>query len=212
MRANREALRRRRIVPRMLRDVSRARPLEHRSWHADAGATDAGADRRAEDRPRGGRAGHGARRRGARCADDRQHRLALHDRGDRRGGRRSGAALVPALLAQRPAQLLESFVGRAEAAGYEAIVAHRRRLHPGLEAARPAAGPAALPAGNGQRQLLPGPGLPRRAGQAARGGPRRRNRPLSSRPRQPLVGMGGPRAAARADLAADPAQGHPARR
>ena len=33
-----------------------------------------------------------------------------------------GAALVPALLAQRPPSCVESFVGRAEAAGYGAIV------------------------------------------------------------------------------------------
>ena len=58
--------------------------------------------------------------------------------------------------------LVESFVGRAEAAGYGAIVRHRRHLHPRLEAARPAAGLAALPRRHRQRQLLPGPGLPRR--------------------------------------------------
>ena len=59
-------------------------------------------------------------------------------------------------------ELVASFVGRAEAAGYGAIVAHRRHLHPRLEAARPAAGLAALPQRHGRRQLLPGPGLPRR--------------------------------------------------
>ena len=45
---------------------------------------------------------------------------------------------------------------------------HRRRLHPRLEATRPAAGPAPLPRRDGQRQLLPGPGLPRRPREDAR--------------------------------------------
>ena len=44
---------------------------------------------------------------------------------------------------------------------------HRRHLRPRLEAARPAAGLAALPQRHGRRQLLPGPGLPRRAGEDA---------------------------------------------
>ena len=89
---------------------------------------------------------------------------------------------------------------------------HRRHLHPRLEAARPAAGLAAVPAGDGRRQLLPGPGLPRGPREAAGGGRRRRDRPLPRRLRQPLADLGRPRLAARADLAADPRQGHPARR
>ena len=101
MRANRDAFERYRIVPRMLRDVAQRDLSTTRARHGDAGAADAGADRRAEGRPRGRRAGDRARRRRGRRADDRQHRLALHARGDRRG-RRRGAALVPALLAQRP--------------------------------------------------------------------------------------------------------------
>ena len=46
-----------------------------RARHGDAGAAAAGADRRAEDRPRRRRAGDRPRRGGARPADDRQHRL-----------------------------------------------------------------------------------------------------------------------------------------
>ena len=94
-------------------------------------------------------------------ADDRQHRLPLLARGDRRG-RRRGAALVPALLAQRPASSPRSFVERAERGRLRRDRPHRRHLHPRLEAARPAAGLAALPQRHGRRQLLPGPGLPRR--------------------------------------------------
>ena len=51
MDANREAFRRRQIVPRMLRDVADARPLNHPAGHSNAGAAAAGADRRAEGRP-----------------------------------------------------------------------------------------------------------------------------------------------------------------
>ena len=80
----------------------RARPLDLAARDGDAGAADAGADRRAEGRPRRGRAGDGTRRRRGRGADDRQHRLALHPGGDRRGRRRGRAALVPALLGHRP--------------------------------------------------------------------------------------------------------------
>ncbi len=86
---------------------------------------------------------------------------ALHPRGDRRGRRRRGAALVPALLAQRPRAGRE--LRRPRRGGrLRRDRGHRRHLRPRLEAARPAAGLAALPPRDGHRQLLPGPGLPRR--------------------------------------------------
>ena len=109
-------------------------------------------------------------------------------------------------------EIAASFVRRAEAAGYAAIVAHRRHLHLRLEAARPAAGLAALPGGDRERQLLPGPGLPLPAREDPRGGSRRCDRPLRRRLRQPVADLGEARAAARDDLAADPRQGHPAPR
>ena len=109
-------------------------------------------------------------------------------------------------------ELAASFVGRAEAAGLRRDRPHRRHLRPRLEAARPAAGLAALPRRHRSRQLLPGPGLPGRPGEDPGGGPGRRHRPLPRRPGQPGAELGRPRLAARADLAADPDQGHPARR
>ena len=122
-----------------------------------------------------------------------------------------GAALVPALLAQRPRARRQ--LRRPRRGGrLRRDRRHRRHLHPRLEAARPAAGLAALPRRHGHRQLLPGPGLPRRPRADAGGGRRRRHRPLPRRPRQPRADLGRPRLAARADLAADPRQGHPARR
>ena len=188
----------------------RARPLDHRARHAAAGAAAARPDRRPEGRPRGGRAGDGAGGGGRRPADDRQHRLPLHDGGDRRGERR-GAALVPALLAQRPRAARELRRPR-RGRRLRRDRRHRRHLHPRLEAARPAAGLAALPRRQRQRQLLPGPGLPGRPRAAARGGPGRGDRPLPGRALQPRADLGRPGAAARADLAADPGQGDPARR
>ena len=87
---------------------------------------------------------------------------------------------------------------------------HRRHLHPGLEAARPPAGLAAVPRGHRDRQLLRGPGLPRRRSSSP---PEEdvgaADRPLPQRLREPAPHLGRPRLAARADLAADPAQGDP---
>ena len=156
----------------------RARPLDHRPRHAAAGPAAARPDRGPEGRPRRRRAGDGPGRGGGRPADDRQHRLPLHDGGDRRG-RRRGAALVPALLAQRPRAARELRRPR-RGRRLRGDRRHRRHLHPRLEAARPAAGLAALPRRQRQRQLLPGPGLPRRARADAGGGHRRRDRAATS--------------------------------
>src|SRR5581483_2063680 len=127
--------------------------------------------------------------------------------GDRRGGRR-GAALVPALLAQRPRARREL---RPPGRGRRVLGdrPHRRHLHPRLEAARPPAGLAALPRGRRQRELPPGPGVPGGPREAAGGGPRGRDRPLPLRLREPLAHVGRSVPAARVDLAAARRQGHP---
>ena len=122
---------------------------------------------------------------------------ALHAGGDRRGGRRrrrAGSSSTGPTTASSP----RASSSRAEARRLRRDRPHRRHLHPRLEAARPAAGLAALPRRHRRRQLLPGPGLPRRPREDARGGPRRGDRPLPRRPRQPLADLGRPRLAARA--------------
>ena len=109
-------------------------------------------------------------------------------------------------------ELVESFVGRAEAAGYGAIVVTVDTFIPGWKPRDLQQAWLPFLEGHGHRQLLPGPGLPRRPREDAGGGRRRRHRPLPRRPRQPGADLGRPRLAARADLAADPGQGDPARR
>ena len=89
---------------------------------------------------------------------------------------------------------------------------HRRQLRPGLEAARPPARRAALHQGRRRRPVLLRPGLPLAAGEAARGRPRGRGRPVPRGLRQPVADLARPRQAPLLDLAADPAQGHPAPR
>ena len=122
MRANREAFRAPADRAADAARRRRARPLDHRAaarrcrrrccWRRSASQKIVHPDGELATRPRGG---------GARRADGRQHRVRLHAGGDRRGQRRR-AALVPALLARNDAELAESFVERAEAAGYSAIV------------------------------------------------------------------------------------------
>ena len=183
MRANRAAFARWRIVPRMLRDVS------ERDLSASVAGTEMPAPlllapigvhsilhprRRAGDRRGGGE---------RRAAADRELGVGPHPRADRRGRRRR-AALVPALLAERPRARRELRLAR-RGGGLLGDRAHRRHLHPRLEAARPAAGLAAVPRGDRQRQLPPGPGLPRGAREAAGGGPRGGDRPLPLDLRQP---------------------------
>ena len=102
-------------------------------------------------------------------------------------------------------ELVESFVGRAERAGYGAIVVTVDTFVPGWKPRDLQQAWLPFLEGMRQRQLLPGPGLPRRAGADAGGGPGRRHRPLPRRPLQPVADLGRPRLAARADLAADPA-------
>ncbi len=147
--ANVEAFRRRRIVPRMLRDVS-ARDLSTTvlGTAMPAPLLLAPIGVQAVVHPDGELAtARAAAAVGAPMIV--QHRLPLQPRGDRRG-RRRGAALVPALLAQRSRAGPQ--LRRARRAGrLRRDRPHRRHLHPRLEAARPAAGLAALPQRHGRR-------------------------------------------------------------
>ena len=90
-------------------------------------------------------------------------------------------------------ELLESFVGRAEAAGYGAIVVTVDTFIPGWKPRDLQQAWLPFLKGMRQRQLLPGPGLPRRPRAAARGGPGRRDRPLPGRLRPTRADLGRPR-------------------
>ena len=120
MRANREAFERRRIKPRMLTGNTQRDLSVEVLGHAVAGAVPARADRRALDRPRGGRAGRGTRSGRARNPVLPVQCRLVDDRGHRRGhGRR--AALVPALLDQRPRDRRQP-APRAGLNGFSAVV------------------------------------------------------------------------------------------
>ena len=120
MDANREAFQRRRIVPRMLRDVAERDLSTDSARYGDAGAADAGADRRAEGRPRGRRACHGAGRRGLGLPmiASTASAFTLEEIAEAGGE----APRWFQLYWPNDRELAESFVGRAEAAGYGAIV------------------------------------------------------------------------------------------
>ena len=95
-------------------------------------------------------------------AAHRLDRLVDLDGGHRRGGRRRGAALVPALLAERPRARREP---RPPRRGERALRdrPHRRQLDRRLEAPRPPAGLPPLPRGDRDRAVPVRPRLPRRA-------------------------------------------------
>ena len=205
MRANRDAFERYRIVPRMLRDVAErdlSIELLGTAMPAPLMLAPIGVQKVVHEdgelatRPRAAAA--------VGRADDRQHRLALHPGGDRRGRRatrRAGSSSTgPTTASWRRAS---SAAPRPPAT---ARSWSRRHLRPRLEAARPAAGLAALPPGDGHRQLpLQDPVFRAALREAAGGGPGRGDRPLPRRVRQPVADLGRPGVAARADLAADPA-------
>ena len=86
-----------------------------------------------------------------------------------------GAALVPALLAERPRASSRASSSRAEAAGYGAIVVTVDTFIPGWKPRDLQQAWLPVPARDGRRQLLPGPGLPR--------GPREDRRRRTSAPR-----------------------------
>ena len=107
-------------------------------------------------------------------------------------------------------RIVESFVRRAEAAGYGAIVVTVDTFIPGWKPRDLQQAWLPFLQGMGVANFFAGPGLPRGPREAPGGGRRRRDRPFPRRLRQPLADLGRPRLAARADLAADPGQGHPA--
>ena len=146
------------------------------------------------------------------AADDRQHRLATSRsrRSPRRAARRRAGSSSTGPTTRRWSA---SFVGRAEAAGYGAIVVTVDTFIPGWKPRDLQQAWLPFLDGDGRRQLLPGPGLPRRRSS------RRPRRTMGAATghflgvqANPVADLGRPRLAARADLAADPGQGHPARR
>ena len=137
---------------------------------------------------------------------------ASHSR-SRRSPRRpgDGAALVPALLAddrELGAELRRARRGRRLRGDRR----HGRHLHARLEAARPRAGLSARSSqGKGIANYSSDPVFMGALAQAADEDPAP-PRPLRRGPPQPALTWGGPRLAARDDVAADPAQGDPAPR
>ncbi len=100
VRANREAFRRWRIVPRFLRDVGSPRAGSRSSGRTVSRAGDDRARRRPVDSAQRRRPGGGSRRQAARRAGHLEHCVIEDDGGSRRRARRL-SALVPTLLAQR---------------------------------------------------------------------------------------------------------------
>ena len=86
---------------------------------------------------------------------------------------------------------------------------HPRHVAARLAPARPQRRLSAVPAERRDRQLPRRPRVPLHARAHARGGPAGRRRPVRRRLSQPDRHVGRPVLAARPDLAADPAQGHP---
>ena len=99
--------------------------------------------------------------------------------------------------------LAESFVKRAEAAGYEAIVLTVDTFVPGWKSRDLQQAWLPFLNGMGVANYFHDPVFRAALEQAAGGGPGRSDRPLPRRPGQSLADLGRPRLAARADLAAD---------
>ena len=172
MRANLEAFRRWRIVPRMLRDVSQ-RDLRTTVLGTEMAAPVMLAPVGVQTilHPEGELAS-AARRSGGRAARRREHRRGGVDGGGGAGGRRR-APLVPAVPAQGRRDH-EELRGARRAGG---LPRDRRdpRLHAaGLASGRPRARVPALPPGHGHRAVRDRPRVPRAASRAR---PRRTCRP-----------------------------------
>ena len=183
MRANLEAFRRWRIVPRMMRDVAErdlSRTVLGTAMPAPVALAPIGVHKivHEEGEPATARA---AARVGLPLIASTASHSTLEEIA---AAERRGPALVPALLAQRRRDRGQLRAAR-RGGRLRSDRAHRRHLHLRLEAARPAAGLAALPGGDRQRQLLSGPGLPLPAREDPRAGPWRGDRPLRRRLRQP---------------------------
>ena len=205
MRANREAFERRRIRPRMLTgNTKRELGVEILGTHSPAPFLLAPVGVLSIAHPEGEVAV-------ARAAAELGipftplERGVVVDRGDRRGdGRR--AALVPALLDQRPRDHREPPLARR---GGRLLGGRRHARHadPRLAPARPAKGVPPVHQGRGLRAVLHRPRLPGEARQAARGGPADGRRDDARDVPAPPADVGRPRVAPRADLAADARQG-----
>ena len=105
----------------MLRDVSRARPVDHGAGRGDAGAGPAGAGRRADDRPPRRRAGLGAGRGRPRawCSSTPRPPPTRSSRWPRRRATARGGTSSTGRTSGR---WRRRWSGRAEAAGYTALV------------------------------------------------------------------------------------------
>ena len=144
------------------------------------------------------------------AADRRQHRGRPHAGGDRRGDG-EGPRWFQLYWPNDP-ELAASFVGRAEAAGYEAIVVTVDTFIPGWKPRDLQQAWLPFLDGIGIANFFPDPVFRAGLDQTAGGGPRARRPATTSASRQPVADLGRPRLAAGPDLAADPAQGHPAPR
>ena len=195
MRANLEAFRRWRIVPRVLRQDLSVRDLSlellgtrcrRRCCSPRSGCRPSSTRRGARLRPSGV---------DARAAADHQHGFGHRNGGDRRGERRR-TSLVPARPAQRRRDRGEP---GSPCRGGRRLGArpHRRQLRARLEAPRPPAGLPPLPRGSGDRPIPLGPSIPGGPREDAGGGHRRRRGALPRRLRQPEPDLGAARMAAR---------------
>ena len=111
----------------------------------------------------------------------------------------------------RDPELMESFVGRAEEAGYEAIVLTVDTFLPGWKPRDLAGRLAAVPRGRRDRQLPLRPGVPGTPREAAGAGPAGGGRRVRRAVLEPVASLGRPRPPALRDRAADSGQGRAAR-
>ena len=198
------------IVPRMLRDVS-ARDLSGTSCSdGDARAGDARAGGRAVDRPPRGRARGGPR--GAALGLPFILSTAASHSIEEVAEAMGEASRWYQLYWPRDRELAASFVDRAEAGRLRRRSWSRSTRGCSAGARATCRRLPAVPARRGRGELLQRPGVPGRAGKPAGGGPRGGGRALGVAVLQPDGDLGGPGVAARADRAADRAEGDPPRR
>ena len=168
MRANLDAFERRRLKPRMLSGNAERDTSVEVLGTPFAGAVLPRADRRPLDRT-SRRRGGGRARRGVDAHPVRAvERRVAFDRGDRGGDGRC-AAVVPALLGERPRHLRELRAARG-GRGLRRDRRHARHADARLAPARPAQRVPPVPAGRGLRAVLHRSGVLREARQ---GCPRR---------------------------------------
>ena len=164
MRANLDAFQSWRIRPRMLTGNAERDISVDVLGHALAGSVLPRAGRRALDRPRGG---GGRRRQGVGVVGRPDDPLERCDALDRRGRGDRRAALVPALLGQRPRDLRELRAAR-RGRRLRRDRRHARHADARLAPARPAPGVSPVHQGRGVRPVLHGSRLPLAARQDRR--------------------------------------------